>query len=160
MVSMDPLIPEQPTDPGSAVADSKGQLTVVETWVSSRHIYLDNLKVLLIAAIIAGHGLVGYGALELWSYADVREVTLSPVTEGLLFSLLAPFGLFMIPVLLARQIIIGYGLFGFSRFGAFGCSVSGHAGLDRETSGNPMAMVRLGGVPVDQPPVGTTGGPG
>jgi Acyltransferase family len=96
---MDPLIPEQPTDPGSAAVDSKGQLTDVETWASRRHIYVDNLKVLLIAAIIAGHGLVGYSALELWSYADVREVTLSPVSEGLLFSLLAPFGLFMIPVL-------------------------------------------------------------
>ncbi len=70
-----------------------------ETWASSRYIYVDNLKVLLIAAIIAGHGLAGYGALALWSYADVREVTLSPVTEGLLFSLFAPFGLFMIPVL-------------------------------------------------------------
>jgi hypothetical protein len=97
MEDMEP--PEQPMGPGSAAADSKGESTVVETWVSSRHIYVDNLKVLLIAAIIAGHGLAGYGALAMWSYADVREVTLSPVTEGLLFSLLAPFGLFMIPVL-------------------------------------------------------------
>jgi fucose 4-O-acetylase-like acetyltransferase len=96
---MDSLLPERPSDPGSAPADSKGQLTIVKTWSSSRQIYVDNLKVLLIAAIISGHGLAGYGALELWSYADVREVTLSPVTEGLLFSLLAPFGLFMIPVL-------------------------------------------------------------
>jgi len=99
MEGMEPLIPELPTDPGSATADSMGQLSIAETWVSSRHIYVDNLKVFLIAAIIAGHGLAGYSALELWSYADVREVTLSPVTEGLLFSLLAPFGLFMIPVL-------------------------------------------------------------
>ncbi|HSL25094.1 MAG TPA: acyltransferase [Acidimicrobiia bacterium] len=98
MGSMDPLIPEQPTDPGSALADSKGQLTAVETR-ASRHIYVDNLKVLLIAAIIAAHGLASYAALELWSYADVREVTLWPVTEGALFSLLAPFGLFMIPLL-------------------------------------------------------------
>jgi hypothetical protein len=85
--------------PGPAAVDSNGQFTVVEAWVSSRHIYVDNLKVLLIAAIIAGHGLAGYGALALWSYADVREVTLSPLTEGVLFSLLAPFGLFMIPLL-------------------------------------------------------------
>ena len=96
---MESLIPEQRTDPSSAVADSTSQLTDDETWASSRHIYVDNLKVLLIAAIIAGHGLASYAALELWTYADVREVTLSPVTEGLLFSLLAPFGLFMIPVL-------------------------------------------------------------
>jgi hypothetical protein len=99
MGCIDPFIPEQLTDPGSALADSKGRLKLVEMWASSRHVYVDNLKVLLIAAIIAGHGLVGYAALDLWSYADVREVTLSPVTEGLLFSLLAPFGLFMIPLL-------------------------------------------------------------
>ncbi|HEX6300456.1 MAG TPA: acyltransferase [Acidimicrobiia bacterium] len=96
---MDKLIPDQATNPGSAFPDSKVGLTAVETWASSRHIYVDNLKVLLIAAIIAGHGLASYAALGVWSYADVREVTLSPVTEGLLFSLLAPFGLFMIPVL-------------------------------------------------------------
>jgi hypothetical protein len=55
--------------------------------------------VLLIAAIIAAHGLASYAAVEVWSYADVREVTLSPITEGALFALLAPFGLFMIPLL-------------------------------------------------------------
>jgi fucose 4-O-acetylase-like acetyltransferase len=99
MGGMDKLIPDQATNLGSAFPDSEGQFTVVETWASNRHIYVDNLKVLLIAGIIAGHGLASYAAVEVWSYADVREVTLSPVTEGLLFSLLAPFGLFMIPVL-------------------------------------------------------------
>jgi hypothetical protein len=71
----------------------------VETWASSRRIYLDNLKVLLITVVIVAHGLAGYGAMGLWSYADVREVTLSPVTEATVFSLLAPFGLFMMPLL-------------------------------------------------------------
>lgn len=98
MEGMDTLIPEQ-TQPASAVPDGGDKLTEVERWASSRHLYVDNLKVLLIAAIIAGHGLASYAALELWSYADVREVTLSPITEGVLFSLLAPFGLFMIPLL-------------------------------------------------------------
>lgn len=98
---MGTLIPERPTEPslGPALTDSKGQLTVGETWAPNRRIYVDNLKVLLIAAIIAAHGIASYAALEVWSYADVREVTLSPVTEGVLFSLLAPFGLFMIPLL-------------------------------------------------------------
>ena len=101
MDSMERLIPEQPTDPsaGPVSTDSRRRVGGVETWASNRQIYLDNLKVLLIAGIIAGHGLVSYAALEVWSYADVREVTLSPVTEGVLFSLLAPFGLFMIPLL-------------------------------------------------------------
>lgn len=66
---------------------------------SRRRLYVDNLKVLLIAAIIAAHGLAGYAALDLWSYADVQEVTMSPVTDGVLFSLFAPFGLTMIPLL-------------------------------------------------------------
>ena len=47
-------------------------------WASGRRLYLDNLKVVLIAAIIAIHGILGYdGFLEVWSYADVREVTLA-----------------------------------------------------------------------------------
>jgi hypothetical protein len=101
MDSMERLIPEQPTDPsaGPVLADSRGRVGGVETWASNRQIYLDTLKVLLIAGIIAGHGLASYAALEVWSYADVREVTLSPVTEGVMFSLFAPFGLFMIPLL-------------------------------------------------------------
>ncbi len=60
---------------------------------------MDNLKVLLIAAIIAGHALGSYTSMELWSYADVREVTLTPATEGALLAVLAPFALFMIPLL-------------------------------------------------------------
>lgn len=72
----------------------------VEQWASSRRLYLDNLKVVLIAAIIAIHGILGYdGVLEVWSYADVREVTLTPVTSALVIVVVAPFGLFMISLL-------------------------------------------------------------
>jgi hypothetical protein len=88
----------RPTSRPAAGDDPKGRLAGAEARVP-RRLYVDNLKVLLIAAIIASHAVAGYGALELWSYADVREVTLSPVTEGLVFSLFAPFGLFMIPLL-------------------------------------------------------------
>jgi hypothetical protein len=74
-------------------------LTVAQ-WASTRQLYLDNLRVLLIGTIIVIHGVLGYaGSDELWSYADVQEVTLSPVTEAVLFVLAAPFALFMIPVL-------------------------------------------------------------
>ena len=60
---------------------------------------MDNLKVLLIGAIIAGHGLGGYTAIEAWGYADVREATLSPVMEGVLLAVLMPFALFLVPLL-------------------------------------------------------------
>ena len=70
-----------------------------QRWASNRRLYIDNLKVLLIAAIIAGHGVGGYTVIEAWGYADVREVTLSPVTEAALLALVMPFGLVMIPLL-------------------------------------------------------------
>jgi hypothetical protein len=60
---------------------------------------MDNLKVLLIAAIIAGHGVIGYATASWWLYSDVREVTLSPVTEALLLVVAMPFALFLIPLL-------------------------------------------------------------
>ncbi|MFB3739146.1 MAG: acyltransferase, partial [Candidatus Velamenicoccus archaeovorus] len=43
--------------------------------------YLDNLKTLLIAGIIAGHAFMGYAEFGSWTYQDVQEVTLSPVVE-------------------------------------------------------------------------------
>lgn len=76
-----------------------GHGLAAEQWAAKRQLYLDNLKVVLIAAIIAGHGIVGYSKLGMWSYADVRETTLSPVTEGVALAVAAPFGLFLIPLL-------------------------------------------------------------
>jgi len=64
-----------------------------------RQLWLDNLKVLLIATIIAFHGLLSYATLEVWTYTEFREVTLSPVTEGVVFVLVAPFGFFVIALL-------------------------------------------------------------
>jgi fucose 4-O-acetylase-like acetyltransferase len=87
------------TPAGATQLESTREVGDAATWAAKRHRYLDNLKVLLIAGIIAGHALASYAAVEVWSYADVREVTLSPITEGALFSLLAPFGLIMIPLL-------------------------------------------------------------
>lgn len=67
---------------------------------ASRKFYLDNLKVILIATIIAIHGVAGYvGSDQYWSYADVQEVTLSPVTETAVFVVAGPFAAFMIPLL-------------------------------------------------------------
>lgn len=71
----------------------------VARWAATRHRYVDNLKVILIAAVIVGHAILGYSVLDAWSYSDVREVTLSSVTMVVLFALVAPFGLLVIPLL-------------------------------------------------------------
>lgn len=68
-------------------------------WASSRRPYLDNLKVALIAAIIAIHALLGYASIEVWTYTGLREVTLAPATEVVLLVAAAPFGLFLIALL-------------------------------------------------------------
>src|SRR4029453_16141917 len=62
-----------------------------------RFVYLDNLKALLIAGIIAAHALIGYADLGSWSYQDIREVTLSPVVETVFeVAFLSLGGLFLI----------------------------------------------------------------
>lgn len=73
--------------------------STVTQWASSRHTYVDNLKVILIALVIVGHAILGYTEFDSWSYADVREVTLAPVTTIVLLVLAAPFGLLVIPLL-------------------------------------------------------------
>lgn len=69
-------------------------------WAAARLAYLDNLKVVLIAAIIALHGVLGYaGTVEVWTYSELREVTLTPVAEAALLVLVSPFGFFLIALL-------------------------------------------------------------
>src|SRR5262249_28349650 len=60
-----------------------------------RLVYVDNLKVLLVAWIIGGHGLLGYAAIGGWPYDEVNEVTLSPRVELILAALLGPSALFV-----------------------------------------------------------------
>lgn len=69
--------------------------------VGSRRVYLDNLKVLLIAAIIAVHALIGYTDLggNAWAYSEVRETTLAEPTFVVLLVLAFPFGIFLIALL-------------------------------------------------------------
>ena len=65
-----------------------------------RLVYLDNLKVVLIAAIIALHGVASYaGTLEVWTYTEMREVTLTPAAEITLVLLALPIGLILIALL-------------------------------------------------------------
>jgi hypothetical protein len=64
--------------------------------VAGRLQYVDHLKVVLIAAIIAIHGVAGYSTLDVWTYGVVREVTLAPVSEIGVVLLIGPFGFFLI----------------------------------------------------------------
>ncbi|WP_439938836.1 acyltransferase family protein [Nocardia sp. N13] len=67
---------------------------------TGRLLHLDNLKVVLIALIIALHAVLGYvGLFEAWTYAGVRETTLHPVVEMVLLVVLSPFGFFLISLL-------------------------------------------------------------
>ena len=57
--------------------------------------YLDRLKVLLIAVIIAGHAVVGYSGYEAWLYQPHREVRLSGVSDDVLGVMVLPGMLFV-----------------------------------------------------------------
>lgn len=57
--------------------------------------YLDRLKLLLVAIIIAGHGALAYGDLEsAWPYQDIQEVQLGEVSNTLLSVVVIPAVLF------------------------------------------------------------------
>jgi glucan biosynthesis protein C len=88
----------QNANPTRSVLDGGG--SDLHRWASTRLGYVDNLKVLLIAAIIGVHGVLGYaGLVEVWTYSEVREVTLHPAVEITLFVLVSPFGFFVIALL-------------------------------------------------------------
>lgn len=75
-------------------------MRVAERAATGRAVYADNLKVVLITAIIVIHAELGYsGLVPVWTYSDFREVTLSPIPEFLLFVVAAPFGFFLIGLL-------------------------------------------------------------
>ena len=71
----------------------------VERWAATRLLWMDNLKVALIAAIIAIHAVMSYSSMEVWSYTELRETTLTPLVEAVTAVLVAPFGFFVIAVL-------------------------------------------------------------
>jgi hypothetical protein len=59
---------------------------------SERLVYLDNVKALLIAGIIAAHAIQGYSEFGSWTYQDIQEVTLSPVVETVLVVVMVSLG--------------------------------------------------------------------
>ena len=54
--------------------------------------YLDNLKTILIAGIIAAHAVMGYADFGSWTYQDVQEATLSPIVETIFVIVVASLG--------------------------------------------------------------------
>ncbi len=61
----------------------------------TRLVYLDNLKVGLIAGIIAAHAINSYTDFGSWAYQPVREVSVSPATETVFVVVLSFAALFM-----------------------------------------------------------------
>lgn len=72
-----------------------------DPWTSTgRIVAVDNLKVALIAAVIAIHGVMGYAAFfDGWPYAEVQEVHLPDAAVIVVFALFAPIGLCMMALL-------------------------------------------------------------
>ncbi|HEX9122494.1 MAG TPA: acyltransferase, partial [Actinomycetota bacterium] len=79
-VSVRRVAPERGVRPSTGPAGG-ADLAVQPPLVGERLAYLDNLKTLLIAGIIASHAVMGYATFGSWTYQDVQEVTLSDVAE-------------------------------------------------------------------------------
>jgi len=76
-------------DPALSRLDTVGPLPSTR---GARLAYLDNLKTLLIAGIIASHAMMGYANFGSWTYQDVREVALSPAVETIFVILTVSLG--------------------------------------------------------------------
>lgn len=59
----------------------RAEVAVRRPLAGERFAYLDNLKTILIAGIIASHAVMGYATFGSWTYQDFQEVTLSEVVE-------------------------------------------------------------------------------
>ena len=75
----------------SAATGNDHRLTVSEPGSGSRLFYLDNLKWVLIAAVIVSHAATAYGAVGAWLF---EEPTLSPVVKTVFSALIDVGGLF------------------------------------------------------------------
>ena len=76
--------------PAGGVAPRR-RLLDLEEWAGNRQRYLDNLKVVLIATDHRDSRCPQLCRVDqLWSYADVQEVTFFPVTEVILFAVIGP----------------------------------------------------------------------
>ncbi len=60
--------------------------------------YLDDLKTVFVAGVIAFHAVVGYGSLGSWLYQDVQESQLSPYAEAATAVIFGPPAFFLMGV--------------------------------------------------------------
>lgn len=71
-------------------------------WARDRSAALDNLKVLVIVAVIGMHGWLGYVAVSgapWWPYAEVQETQISAAATATLFVVAGPWALFMMALM-------------------------------------------------------------
>jgi hypothetical protein len=61
---------------------------------AKRLTYLDNLRVVMVAGVIAGHAIAGYAGMN-WTYADVAEGEMGTVPRSVFGFLILPFALFV-----------------------------------------------------------------
>lgn len=93
----DPSLPPETraTHRGSRDSSARASADHIPPERRERVEYLDRLKFLLVAVIIAGHGAVAYGSLEsAWPYQDVQEVQLGAVGDGVLATVVIAAALF------------------------------------------------------------------
>jgi acyltransferase-like protein len=70
-------------EPAEPIAVPPGRLT-----------YLDNLRVVMVAGVIAGHAIAGYAGMN-WTYADVAEGEVGPASQAVFGLLILPFAVFV-----------------------------------------------------------------
>jgi hypothetical protein len=80
------------TSRGSGAHASRDAEAATPPHRGERLAYMDNLKTILIAGIIAAHAVMGYVDFGSWTYQDVRETTLSPVAEAIFVVVVASLG--------------------------------------------------------------------
>jgi hypothetical protein len=61
---------------------------------AKRLAYLDELRVIMVAGVIAGHAIAGYAGMN-WTYADVAEGEMGEVSQAIFGLLILPFALFV-----------------------------------------------------------------
>ena len=72
-----------------------GETTVELRPVGAKRLsYLDNLRVVMVAGVIAGHAIAGYAGMN-WTYADVAEGEMGELTQAMFGLLILPFAVFV-----------------------------------------------------------------
>ncbi len=71
-----------------------GEKTELRPLGGKRLAYLDNMRVVMVAGVIAGHAIAGYAGMN-WTYADVAEGEMGTVSQAVFGLLILPFAVFV-----------------------------------------------------------------